>query len=261
MIPDNQRMVRIIRQHLRRVKALHTLAVGSDFRRLGTQFGQNQTIYSITSALILSPHPDDDIFGCGGVIADLAQRGIPVDVVYFSDGSRGNPNGAHDVSLVAVREAEAKNALAVLGVTTPPVFCRFTDGALAESADSITQAIQTAIQKNNPSAIFVPWIGDDHPDHQAISKALGSCQFTAQVWQYEIWSPLPVVTSVHELRPEVVEQKKQASSAHHSQMHRPYTAGIIGLNTYRGLQAGFSNPAEGFLVSTAADYPTLRDIA
>ena len=37
---------------------------------------------------MLAPHPDDEVFGCGGAIAAHVQAAIPVKVVVLSDGAR-----------------------------------------------------------------------------------------------------------------------------------------------------------------------------
>lgn len=39
-----------------------------------------------TSLVVISPHPDDDVLGCGALIARMAPR-VPVRVVYVTDGA------------------------------------------------------------------------------------------------------------------------------------------------------------------------------
>jgi hypothetical protein len=36
--------------------------------------------------LIVAPHPDDEVLGCGGLMATAAAQGIPVRVVYLTSG-------------------------------------------------------------------------------------------------------------------------------------------------------------------------------
>src|SRR5689334_3255841 len=38
-------------------------------------------------ALIISPHQDDEVLGCGGVIGLKREQGIPVQVVFITDGA------------------------------------------------------------------------------------------------------------------------------------------------------------------------------
>src|SRR5450759_741755 len=37
--------------------------------------------------VVFAPHPDDEVFGCGGALADLRDRGARVDVVLVTDGA------------------------------------------------------------------------------------------------------------------------------------------------------------------------------
>src|SRR6185436_15645565 len=67
------------------------------------------------SALVLAPHFDDEVLGCGGLLAQLAASGAAVRVLFLTDGSGG-------VEAVADRDAyrrrrceEATRAVAALG--------------------------------------------------------------------------------------------------------------------------------------------------
>ncbi len=43
------------------------------------------------SALVFSPHPDDECLGCGGTIIRKKQAGSTVKIVHLTDGSRSHP--------------------------------------------------------------------------------------------------------------------------------------------------------------------------
>src|SRR6187399_2442164 len=64
--------------------------------------------------VIISPHPDDETLGAGGLIASQIRRGIPVDVVAVTDGEAAYPG---QTDLAAVRRAEQENAVRELGVS------------------------------------------------------------------------------------------------------------------------------------------------
>src|SRR5439155_1621886 len=77
--------------------------------------------------VVLAPHMDDEVFGCGGTTALAADAGARVTFVYVTDGSKGYPGArlagpsdaeaaAAEVDLVARRKDEAHHAAAVLGV-------------------------------------------------------------------------------------------------------------------------------------------------
>jgi N-acetylglucosamine malate deacetylase 1 len=43
----------------------------------------------VSRALVIAPHADDDVLGCGGLMAKLAARGAQVHVVFMTvDGFR-----------------------------------------------------------------------------------------------------------------------------------------------------------------------------
>jgi N-acetylglucosamine malate deacetylase 1 len=41
--------------------------------------------------LLIAPHPDDEILGCGGSIAKLAAAGHEVRIAYLTSGEVGQP--------------------------------------------------------------------------------------------------------------------------------------------------------------------------
>ncbi|KYH31714.1 PIG-L family deacetylase [Neomoorella mulderi] len=93
--------------------------------------------------LVISPHPDDETLGAGGLIAEARDRGDAVKVVIMTNGDgfrRGVekfngplPAGASDfLQYGQVRQQEAITALGVLGVKSSDIiFLGYPDGGLA----------------------------------------------------------------------------------------------------------------------------------
>ncbi|MBD0337375.1 MAG: PIG-L family deacetylase, partial [Cyanobacteria bacterium Co-bin13] len=91
------------------------------FRLIRQLYRQSQPRQVTTApALIVAPHPDDETLGCGGLIALKRQQGTEVRVVILTDGRASHPSHPRlpTQELVAIRQQEATQALAVLGV--PP---------------------------------------------------------------------------------------------------------------------------------------------
>jgi LmbE family N-acetylglucosaminyl deacetylase len=77
-----------------------------------------ETTRSFGPTLVVAPHQDDESLGCGGTIALLRAAGVPVRVLFISDGSGSHPGSRRypPQALTALRNAEAREALALLGV-------------------------------------------------------------------------------------------------------------------------------------------------
>jgi len=82
------------------------------------------TVTKTQSILVLSPHPDDESFGCGGTIKLLTQAGAAVDVVYLTSGEMGveapeaiTSEAQHE--LAAIRTGEARTA-SLVGAESAP---------------------------------------------------------------------------------------------------------------------------------------------
>src|SRR5256885_127055 len=76
--------------------------------------------------LVLAPHPDDEVIGCGGLVALHLREGRPVHVVVCTDGAQAGDG--------AQREAESRTALAMLGDATIE-FLRFPDRELENAGE------------------------------------------------------------------------------------------------------------------------------
>ena len=121
----------------------------------------------VRRAAIIAPHPDDEVLGCGGTIARLADAGAEVHVVIVT---RGCPPHFSDAYMDRVM-AEADAAHAILGVRRTHRL-----DLPAAALDSLPVAelnarIGDQLARIAPDTLFVPFIGDIHLDHQAAFTA------------------------------------------------------------------------------------------
>ena len=117
--------------------------------------------------LVVAPHPDDEVLGCGGTIARLANSGQEVHVAIVTRGYEP----AFPRELVESVRAELAEAHKILGVSQ----CHFLDLPAAAldtlpGAD-INAAIGGLVQKLSPQTLFLPFLGDVHRDHQIVFNA------------------------------------------------------------------------------------------
>ncbi len=170
---------------------------GNDYIHLHEQ-AKPLVVLELGHTLVVAPHPDDESLGCGGTIALLRQAGLPVHVIFVSDGSMSHPASIKYgmEKRVQLRETEAIHALQVLGVDKSCIhFMRLKDSEVPGSQqngflDAVTVFSQK-LQALHPAIILAPWRRDPHKDHQAtaqiVQAALSGYPTPVRVLEYFIW--------------------------------------------------------------------------
>jgi LmbE family N-acetylglucosaminyl deacetylase len=182
--------------------------------------------------LVLAPHPDDEVIGCGGLVALHLREGRKVHVVVATDGAQAGDT--------AQREAESRAALASLGDATIE-FLGFPDRLLSDSRE-LDERIAAILCEWKPDLIAVPSPLEIHPDHVALSRAfcdliardgsLFADLAVARVAFYEVSAPLRPNALVDITS--VADAKYAAIAMHVSQAAmRDYTSYARGLNSWR----------------------------
>lgn len=119
-------------------------------------------------ALVLAAHPDDETLGVGGIMVRLSRAGCEVSVVFYTRGDQGCADPGQAGKIAAAREAEAREAVRLLGGAT----CEFLDCpdmGLAADRETLHATIRT-IRRFRPDLLFAHWVDDLHPDHQAAGR-------------------------------------------------------------------------------------------
>ncbi|HEV8676407.1 MAG TPA: PIG-L deacetylase family protein [Methylomirabilota bacterium] len=187
--------------------------------------------------LVLAPHPDDETIGCGGILALHRAQGDPVRVVFLTDGGAGDPAGHYPAErYVAIRQAEARRACGVLGVTDLE-FWAYPDGKLGTVAE-LSERLLAALGGFTPKTVYSPSSRELHPDHGAAGARVEALhrarRLGAAIYAYEIWAAIEP-THVIDVSA-VVEQKLAALAEYPSQLrYNDYRPKMLGLNTYRTL--------------------------
>ena len=212
------------------------------------------------SVLVLAPHPDDEVIGCGGAIAAHVAAGVPVRVVVGTDGARGH-EGAEAEAYVARRRDESRRAGDVLGYGTPE-FWGEPDRGL-EYTERLVRRIVDAI--GEADTIYAPSLHEFHPDHRAIAMAAMEAVRRAggdrRLVQYEVGAPL-VPTHLLDITP-WRETKARAIACFDSQLEeQSYDEHVAALNRFRTYTLPREvEAAEAFRVTEAAalERDVLRD--
>jgi LmbE family N-acetylglucosaminyl deacetylase len=144
------------------------------------------------SAIVFSPHPDDETLGCGGTIIRKKKAGADVKIVFMTDGSRSHKGLISENELKSIRTSEALAAAQMLGVEPHDVFfLEFKDGELDKNQDAATNKVTQIILRYPPNQIFLPYHKEAPQDHsitnQLVVSALKMCRLNATIYEYPIW--------------------------------------------------------------------------
>ncbi len=226
------------------------------------------------SALVIAPHYDDEVLGCGGLLAQLAAAGAAVRVLFLTDGDGGR-GGAEAAGTAAEREAyrarrreEGMKACAILGLAGCDSL-DLPDGALAHHLDAAADGIRRAVLTQRPEFLLVPSPLEISRDHRAAFAALhrllaplreghpdGDPFRDLRILLYEVNHPgyPDLLVDVSAER----ERLERAMAAHASQEERhPYWNAGLGLRRFRTLSlAPGVELAEGYRRLRLEDFTT-----
>jgi LmbE family N-acetylglucosaminyl deacetylase len=121
--------------------------------------------------VVLAPHYDDEVLGCGGLLARLARGGTRIHVVFLSDGAGGVEEVGDRSTYAERRRAESVEATRALGVQTLE-HLGLPDGSLASSLDRLSAAIERVLLVERPDLLLVPSPLEITDDHRAAFAAL-----------------------------------------------------------------------------------------
>jgi|TARA_B100001750_G_scaffold244931_1_gene263357 LmbE family N-acetylglucosaminyl deacetylase len=123
--------------------------------------------------LVVSAHPDDMEFGCGGTVAKWIEEGWEGSLLICTDGRAGTSDpDVKGADLAKTRETEAMNAAKVLGILDVN-FLEYPDGQL-EDTPELRENIIRHIRRFKPSVVFTfdPYRKThNHRDHRNVGQA------------------------------------------------------------------------------------------
>ncbi len=186
--------------------------------------------------VVLSPHPDDESLGAGGLIAAAWARGQHAEVILVTDGAGSHPHSKTYPAerLIDLRRKELEQAGTALGLPAGrltflslPDTRAPTSGALFDSA---VVTMEGVIRQAGAKTVFATWKHDPHCDHEAtaaMASALRSHDPSLRLWAYPIWGWHLEAGAVVDTSPPKgfrldispwLAVKRAAISAHRSQM-------------------------------------------
>ena len=146
--------------------------------------------------VVLSPHPDDETLGLGGLIAQARSAGQEVHVVVLTDGAGSHPNSIEfpPEKLVDLRKAEVRAAGEILGMDPACVYhLDLPDTQAPSEGPAFVEAVRFVselVRRTGAKNLFVTWDQDPHCDHKAAAALAASVlndNPVVHLWAYPIW--------------------------------------------------------------------------
>ncbi len=170
--------------------------------------------------LVLSPHVDDGVIGCGGTIAKLAtSKDVSIRYLVFSPRS---PEYGHEIL-----GPELLSAIKTLGLDTDSVeYLDFETRMFPENRQRLLDVMYKIKEESEVQTIFTPSRLDVHQDHQAVTSELLRVykRMSTSIFGYEIilntYSFDTAVFSGFEEK--YLKAKLRAFDCFKSQMSRPH---------------------------------------
>jgi len=208
--------------------------------------------------LVIAPHPDDEVLGCGGTIKKYAQLGASISLCVVTVAYM--PQWTED--FIKDRPRQIRAAADVLGVKDiyPLDFPTVRLDTLPQK--ELNEKIADVVRKVKPDTLYIPHRGDLNRDHQLVHEAaLVAARPTAgqsikHVLAYEArseteWGFLPFIPTVYEDIADEMESKVEAMRVYASEVkdfpHPRSLEAIDALAKTRGSEAGLKR-AEAFML-------------
>lgn len=207
--------------------------------------------------LVVAPHPDDEVLGCGGTIKKYTKEGDEVFLCVVTKAYTPDWTEKYTKDKVA----DIKKSNAVLGFKKT-----YFLGLPTVKLDTIPQKelndkISDVIREVNPDILFIPYVGDTNQDHRLVFEA---CFVSARPFENKIKKILAYETlsvaawGVKQFAPTTytditgtLKDKLKAMSCYRSELrefpHPRSLEGITILAKKRGTESGL-RAAEAFVV-------------
>ncbi|NBQ79108.1 MAG: glycosyltransferase [Betaproteobacteria bacterium] len=135
--------------------------------------------------LCIAPHPDDEILGCGGLLALLAQQSQSCGSLILTRGESASGDAASRIH-------ESAQAAAILGMP-PPTILDEGDRQL-RYGELLISRVRKAIECHKVSTLLLPSLSEPHPDHQVTAlvglAAAAQVSMCSRILFYEVGAPM-----------------------------------------------------------------------
>jgi LmbE family N-acetylglucosaminyl deacetylase len=209
--------------------------------------------------LVVAPHPDDEVIGCGGTLIRHLRCGDDVRVVCVTDGRRSRALGLTPGEMAASRRQEADAAASALGIA-PYEWLGLREGEWDD--DRLRADLSGVIERYAPDVLYAPSRIDFHPEHLRVAHVIAtlpSAQWRAaplvRVYQVQVPLTARLVNLVADVSA-VLEQCRAAARVYATQWGS--IARTFRMRRYAGCCYGASGWIEEFWQMTFDEYRSLH---
>ncbi len=188
-----------------------------DERRAGSKLAQVSRHWQGEQEhfLMISPHDDDAVLGCGLLIQLAKRENVPVHIMIVTDGSMGYCSADEKDRIAEIRRKETLECYKTLGVPESNIVClgfpdcqlvtnrgrspaKENDPAAIAGFSGLQNAFTFHLRKIRPTQCFLPTWNDLHPDHRIVYEEFLISLFHAagNIWP-ELGEPLSRVPYVN----------------------------------------------------------------
>ncbi|UCD54943.1 MAG: PIG-L family deacetylase [Candidatus Omnitrophota bacterium] len=212
--------------------------------------------------LIIAPHMDDEVLGCGGTILRYTEEKKDVFICFIANRAYRH---RIDKNKNRIQKKHTLLAKRILGYKEA-VFYELNDERLDISVQDIIILLECYVNKIQPGAVYIPFMGDNNQDHRAVFDAArvalrpAATPFVNSVYMYEIPSsteqspPLKESAFLPNYYVDItkyIDKKTKAFSSYKDERrkypHPRSERAIRALAQKRGVEIGFKY-AEAFMV-------------
>lgn len=176
------------------------------------------------SALLVSPHPDDEVLGLGGTVGTLVAAGWTVTNFACSLGRAADHERRHD---------ELRRAGDRFGIDVEVLGVGISGSDDLDAAQiALVAGISEAVVRLQPDVVVSPTPHDLHHGHEVVGRSVAAALAHvdgARWWQYAIWGDLPFANLYIPVEPRYTERALYVLGAY---------SGEIARNDYRDLLSG-----------------------
>jgi hypothetical protein len=112
----------LIRSYKLKVQEIHKQFIRASrrliLRKMASLGCKKNLLNNLKSVLIVAPHPDDEVLGCGGLLAECTDNGIRTDILFLTNGEASHKGCCviPEKDVATMRRSQAVSSSKILSI-------------------------------------------------------------------------------------------------------------------------------------------------